>query len=321
MKRIGVLSGLLIAVLGSIGSGFITNYAVAADNLSPPPTELNTEEDIVKAKAYVKSMEGGHVKKTHELNEYIYQLQDELSKLRLVRDREYNADRENLEKEMSELYVKCSNLVGDVASQCRSEYKIKKDFLESKYPSSSAPEDYNSSVTAKIDQLKADLKIKRDEYNSIKNQYDERAIDDLKEKIRLSELKIQKEKIEKENLEKAEEYRAKAHLDEEEYLVPVFECSIKEAILCFSTSNRLYVITHTVTINNQTTDKAAIYEEYSQGEFEDFYQDKTTAMAELFVGRNDKYSEEITNKIAKQAKVWVAGTNRKPRVFMDRENR
>lgn len=101
------------------------------------------------------------------------------------------------------------------------------------------------------------------------------------------------------------ELRSQANLDEEEYIVPLFECNEKGAYWCFSSSHNIYAITAYVQMKDDSPVTAAIYKEIGQGEVQDYTKEKANAL----------------ESIGLLQKIWVSGTGKLPRVFMDRDRR
>ena len=72
-----------------------------------------------------------------------------------------------------------------------------------------------------------------------------------------------------------EALRKLAHLNEDDYLIPLFPCEVNtpqgQATRCFSSSHHVYGITSSVTLSEQSNQTAAIYFPVGEGEVEDAY--------------------------------------------------
>jgi hypothetical protein len=157
-----------------------------------------------------------------------------------------------------------------------------------------------------------------DEGYALRGHYD---FDKYRNKILLAESVIRDQAVKEAQAKKVAEFREKANLNEEEYFVPLFECSVQGAYWCFSSSHKIYAVTGKVTIRDDSKEMAAVYQEVGQGEAEDYYKDKSGAAAELFMGRDTAFSNAVTERIVSEQKIWVSGIGQMPHVYMAKERR
>ena len=128
-------------------------------------------------------------------------------------------------------------------------------------------------------------------------------------KIKSSENQVEQERIMAERKEaerkKLLEFRSYANLDEEEYIVPLFECSVKDAYWCFSSSHKIYAITGYVQMKDDSPVTAAIYKEVGQGEVQDYSKEKANAL----------------ERYGLLERIWLSGSGTLPHVYMARNRR
>ncbi len=121
------------------------------------------------------------------------------------------------------------------------------------------------------------------------------------QEIERKQLELAKEAKKK----KVEELRGHANLNEEEYIVPIFSCRVKDAMWCFSTSHKVYAITGYVSVDDTNKMNAAIYQEVGQGEVQDYTKEAASAVAAYGWIEN----------------IGVSGTRNLPHVYMTRDRR
>ncbi|WP_415887576.1 hypothetical protein ACMXYO_05670 [Neptuniibacter sp. QD37_6] len=253
---------------------------------------------------------------SNEIDDHLYQINKKIKSLSIKKrmiDNSLSHEQEILRDKKLDEEIEALKSKKDSLQQKKSKlYDAHKEALRTDSISYEAEQ---NKLRKRKDLLDRRIEEIDDEFHS---KYD---FSELKDKLIYAELDI-KAKITREKRKKALiSLRNKAKITEEEYFVPIFECSAKGAFYCFSSSNKIYAIKNTVTVSNNSKAKAAIYEEVGQGEVQDYYKDRSSASAEALIGRKTYTAAMITEQISQQAKIWISGTNRKPHIFMARKDR